>query len=220
MTAEEARRRRAMREKIKRKKRRRTMQICARIGVILLGILLVWGVISLIHKLRDNKEQKENMEHTFEKPVDPIEYPTPSETATNAGYKINNNTYMYNFTLGSTVAGTISKLQTANQYASINITNSSNTPKTSGSLVTGDKITIVSDGVSQTYVAIIYGDTNGDSEITTLDLLIVQRHLLKKTTLTNAYFKAADVNKDGSVTTLDLLIIQKHLLKKSNISQS
>ena len=127
---------------------------------------------------------------------------------------------MYNFTLGSTVAGTISKLQSANQYASINITNKNNTPKTSGSLVTGDKITIVSNDVSQTYVVIIYGDTNGDSEITTLDLLIVQRHLLKKTTLTNAYFKAADVNKDGSVTTLDLLIIQKHLLKKSNISQS
>ena len=172
----------------------------------------------------ENNENNNNNDNTNdnenEKPIDPIEYPTPSETATNAGYKINNNTYMYNFTLGSTVAGTISKLQAANQYASINITNSSNTPKTSGSLVTGDKITIVSDGISQTYVVIIYGDTNGDSEITTLDLLIVQRHLLKKTTLTNAYLKAADVNKDGSVTTLDLLIIQKHLLKKSNISQS
>lgn len=149
-----------------------------------------------------------------------IVYPTPVETITNAGYKINNNSYVYNVTLGSTVQGVISKLQKANQYASINITNSSNKAKTSGSLVTGDKITIVSNDISQTYAVVIYGDVNGDGEITTLDLLVVQKHLLKKSTLTNAFLKSADVNKDNSVNTLDLLIVQKHLLKKSNISQS
>ena len=149
-----------------------------------------------------------------------IDYLTPAETLTTAGYKINSNTYIYNITLGSTVAGTISKLQTANTYASINITNSSNTAKTSGSLVTGDKITIVSDNTSQTYTVTIYGDINGDGEITTLDLLKIQKHILNKSSLTGAYLKAADVNKDGSITTLDLLRIQKHILKLSNISQS
>lgn len=145
---------------------------------------------------------------------------TPDETLVAASYKITNTTYMTNVTLGSTVAGTISKLQKANPYASINITNSSNKAKTSGSIATGDKITIASNNVSKTYTVIIYGDTNGDSEITTLDLLIIQKCILKKTTLTGAYLKAADVNKDGSVTTLDLLLVQKHILKKSNISQS
>lgn len=156
-----------------------------------------------------------------EKPNEPvIIYPTPDETVTSAGYKITNTTYMANFTLGSTVQGTIEKLQKANKYASINITNSSNKAKTSGSLVTGDKITIVSNTNTKTYTVIIYGDNNGDGEITTLDLLIVQKHLLKKSTLSGTFLKASDVNKDGSVTTLDLLIVQKHLLKKSNISQS
>lgn len=145
--------------------------------------------------------------------------PTISETITSAGYKINNN-YLNNFTLGSTVQGTITKLQTANKYASINITDNNNKAKTKGSIVTGDKITIESNNETKTYTIIIYGDVNGDGEITTLDLLIVQKHLLKKTTLTNVYLKAADVNKDGNVTTLDLLLIQKHLLKKSNISQA
>lgn len=166
-----------------------------------------------------NEGPKEEENNTTEK-EEPIVYPTPLETLTKAGYKINSSAYVYNVTLGSTVQGTITKLQAANQYASINITNSSNKAKTSGSLVTGDKITIVSNEISQTYAVVIYGDTNGDGEITTLDLLIVQKHLLKKSTLTNAYLKAADVNKDNSVNTLDLLIIQKHLLKKSNISQS
>lgn len=175
-----------------------------------------------INKVEDTTtDDKNNNDNNNEADTDNnIEYLTPSETLTDSGYKLNNNTYVYNIALGSTIQGIITKLQTTNPYASINITNSSNTAKTSGSLATGDKITIVSDGVSQTYIIVIYGDINGDSEITTLDLLIVQKHILKKTTLTNAYLKAADVNKDGNVTTLDLLLIQKHLLKKSNISQS
>lgn len=166
----------------------------------------------------NNNNNDENNNNT--NPDESITYPTPTETITSAGYKIMNNTYMTNITLGSTVQGTISKLQTSNRYASINITTSNNKAKTSGSLVTGDKITIVSNDISQTYIVTIYGDINGDSEITTLDLLRIQKYILKKTSLTGAYLQAADVNKDGTITTLDLLRIQKHILKKSNISQS
>ena len=160
----------------------------------------------------DKEEQKPN------EPV--IIYPTPEETITNSGYKITNDKYMTNFTLGSTVQGTIDKLQKANQYASINITNSSNKSKTSGSLVTGDQITIISNDNTKTYTVIIYGDNNGDGEITTLDLLRIQKHILKKSTLTSEFLKSADVDKNGTVSTLDLLKVQKHILKISNISQS
>ena len=160
----------------------------------------------------DKEEQKPN------EPV--IIYPTPEETITNSGYKITSDKYMTNFTLGSTVQGTIDKLQKANQYASINITNSSNKAKTSGSLVTGDKITIISNDNIKTYTVIIYGDNNGDGEITTLDLLRIQKHILKKSTLTSEFLKSADVDKNGTVSTLDLLKVQKHILKISNISQS
>ena len=176
----------------------------------------------------NNSDDKEDVDDNIITPVIPpkeeekeeIIYPTPSETISKSGYKINGNAYIYNVTLGSTVQGIVSKLQAANQYASINITTNNNNSKTSGSLVTGDKITIVSNDISQTFSVVIYGDTNGDGEITTLDLLILQKHLLKKSTLTNAYLKSSDVNKDGKSNTLDLLIIQKHLLKKGNISQS
>ena len=160
----------------------------------------------------DKEEQKPN------EPV--IIYPTPEETITNSGYKITSDKYMTNFTLGSTVQGTIDKLQKANQYASINITNSSNKAKTSGSLVTGDQITIISNDNIKTYTVIIYGDNNGDGEITTLDLLRIQKHILKKSTLTSEFLKSADVDKNGTVSTLDLLKVQKHILKISNISQS
>lgn len=158
---------------------------------------------------------------TEDKPIiPPIIEPTPQETIAKTSFKLIDNIYLKNLTYGSTVAGVIDKIQTVNEYAGINITNSKNQAKTSGSIVTGDKITITSNDMSSTYTIIIYGDVNGDGEITTLDLLLVQKHLLKKSTLNNAYFKAADVNKDNQVTTLDLLLIQKHILKKSNISQS
>lgn len=174
------------------------------------------------NKPEDNNENNNNNENNQEPDKDENEVtptaPTINETIASAGYTINNN-YLNNFTLGSTVQGTITKLQTANKYASINITDKNNKAKTSGSIVTGDKITIESNNESKTYTVVIYGDNNGDGEITTLDLLLVQKHLLKKSTLTNAFLKASDVNKDGNVTTLDLLLVQKHLLKKSNISQ-
>ncbi len=57
-----------------------------------------------------------------------------------------------------------------------------------------------------------YGDVNNDGQITVLDLLYVQRYLLRTMTLNPQQLKAADVSKDGVVNVLDLLMIQKHLL--------
>ena len=179
--------------------------------------------LTIIRSNSTNEDENNNEEKPIEpeKPNEPvIIYPTPDETIINSSYKITNETYITNFTLGSTVQGAIEKFQKANKYASINITNSSNKSKTSGSLVTGDKITIISGENTQTYIVIIYGDNNGDGEITILDLANIQKHLLKKTTLTGNFAKSADTNKDGKITILDLANVQKHLLKKSNISQS
>ena len=127
---------------------------------------------------------------------------------------------MTNVTLGSTVAGMISKLEKANAYASINITNSSNKAKTSGSIVTGDKVSISSNGTTKTYTIVIFGDLNGDGEISIVDLGMIQKHLLNSSKLSGAYLKASDTDKNGSVSIVDLGVIQKHLLKVSNISQS
>ena len=165
----------------------------------------------------NNNNENNNENNNQEKP---IVYPSVLDTTKNAGYIIKDDTYITNITLGSTVQGIITKLQTSNQYASINILDKNNKAKTSGTLVTGDKITIVSNTDSKTYTVVIYGDNNGDGKITILDLANVQKHLLKKSLLTGAYLSATDTNKDGSITIIDLANFQKHLLKKSNISQS
>ncbi len=94
--------------------------------------------------------------------------------------------------------------------------------KTSGVVATGDKLQLKykdSGNIYKSYSIVIYGDVNGDGDISIVDLLRVQKHLLKTTQLSGPYYTAGDVSKDGSVTVLDLLRIQKHLLGTTNIKQ-
>ncbi len=145
--------------------------------------------------------------------------PTIAKTITSAGYKSDNN-YIWNLTLGSGVSTMIDKLEKANPQASINIHDKNNKAKTSGTLVTGDKLIIKSGNESKILSIVIYGDENGDGKISIVDLGKVQKHLLNQSKLSGAYSEAADVDKNGKINIIDLGKIQKHLLKTSNISQS
>lgn len=90
----------------------------------------------------------------------------------------------------------------------------------SGRVGTGNIIVVTNGTVKQQYVAIIYGDVNGDGNITALDLLKVQKHILKSAELTGYYLQAANVKKSGSsVSALDLLKIQKHIIGAARITQ-
>ena len=93
------------------------------------------------------------------------------------------------------------------------------TTKTSGKFGTGYKVTINSGGTNKTYDVIIYGDANGDGDITILDLLRVQKIILGSANLSGVYKTASDINKDGKVTILDLLKVQNDILGRSKITQ-
>ena len=126
--------------------------------------------------------------------------------------QINNNSgYLSGFEVGMESKDLIKLI--SDNYAS-SITEISN----DGILSTGMTLKLKNNGES-TYTIVIYGDANGDSEINTLDLLSIQKHLLGIKKLNNALLKAADVNKDGEVNTLDLLVIQKDLLNIKKIEQ-
>ena len=61
-------------------------------------------------------------------------------------------------------------------------------------------------------------DVNGDGAISITDLVQINNHLLKKSTLTGAAASAADVNADGVISITDLVQVNNHLLKKSTIT--
>ncbi len=103
----------------------------------------------------------------------------------------------------------------------LKILNSSNKEKTSGNIVTGDKI-IVYDNDTKEFLnktAVIYGDTNGDGRITIVDLANIQKHLLGVKTQGGIFAISSDTNKDGKISIVDLANIQKHLLNVKKITQ-
>lgn len=112
-----------------------------------------------------------------------------------------------------------SKIEAISGSNSVLISNASGNSVTTGYIGTGYKVTIKNNQTSKTYVAIVNGDTSGDGQITALDLLQVQKHILKSYSLQNIYFNAGDTNNDGQINALDLLQVQKHILGSYVIGQ-
>jgi hypothetical protein len=88
-------------------------------------------------------------------------------------------------------------------------------------LVSGDRVRILdaSSNPVYDYPIVIYGDANGDGKITSSDLTVICRHVLKKTTLTGIAAVAADVNRDGKISSSDLTLVCRHVLKKTTLEQ-
>ena len=67
---------------------------------------------------------------------------------------------------------------------------------------------------------IFYGDVNGDGKINSVDLLVLQRHILEIEKLGDIYPKAGNINKNGKApSSVDLLLIQRHILQLAIIQQ-
>ena len=71
------------------------------------------------------------------------------------------------------------------------------------------------------YRVIIYGDVNGDGKINSIDLLVLQRHILELKPLEGMFLKAGNIAKNGkSPSSVDLLKIQRHILNLKQIEQT
>lgn len=108
----------------------------------------------------------------------------------------------------------INSIKKADPASRIVYKNSSGTQITgSVQIKTGDSINITSSNNEVvTYKLIVNGDNNGDGDVTILDLLRIQKHILNSSKLTDIYYLAGDTNNDNNVDILDLLRVQKHIL--------
>lgn len=90
-----------------------------------------------------------------------------------------------------------------------------------GVVGTGNKVVVydASNNLKTSYDVIVYGDPSGDGIVSVKDLIIVNRHILKKGNLSGAALTAADVSKDGTVSIKDLIMINNAILGKSAIAQ-
>ena len=143
---------------------------------------------------------------------------TMSEIISNLKVKVDGN-YFKSISAGtnaSTLTSTINKLDPG---ASVIMKDANdNTISSTVDLATGQSITITtSSKETSTFKIVVTGDVSGDGIITILDLLKVQKHLLKSSTLSDSYLYSADTNSDNEVTILDLLRVQKHILGEIKI---
>ena len=171
------------------------------------------------YTLTITRKASENNNANNDTPSNPT---IPNEaTVTNIINKLSlksTNNNIYGFQVGISVNTLIQNIQKQNSNAKVSVTNSSNKSKT-GTLATGDKLTITSNKETKTYQIIIFGDMNGDGKIDAKDLLIMRKYLLKEKSLSGAYFESAKLTKASSVTAKDLLLLRKHLLGTQKISQ-
>ena len=157
---------------------------------------------------------------TYNITVDLIEVNEETMTLEETINNIKSGTFKDGYITGLTNAKTILEAVTdVNPLAEVKIYDLDEEEVTSGSVGTGYKVTITVLDETETFEVVIYGDTNGDADIDILDLLRVQKHILKSSTLTGANAKAADVSKDNEIDILDLLKVQKHILGSSTIKQ-
>ena len=156
-----------------------------------------------------------------EKPEEQPDIPKVSVNTivTGAGYKINSN-YLSGINYEKTVDAITGDFKAVSSDATVVVKDSNNNNKTGSAFIgTGDKISVSNGVETKEYIAVFYGDTNGDGRINILDLLRTQKLLLNSVTFTDAQYKAADNNKDGNVSVVDLLRVQKHILGSIVIGQ-
>ena len=125
------------------------------------------------------------------------------------------NNYIKNITKGITSNDLITNIKRSSPSANVLITSSTGTQlQSTDVLATGQQLNIrTATNEDKTFTLVVKGDTSGDGNVTILDLLQVQKHILNSKALTNAYFEAGDTSGDGKITILDLLQIQKHLVE-------
>ena len=86
---------------------------------------------------------------------------------------------------------------------------------------TGCKIRILDNTqLVMEYNVIMYGDVNGDGKINSVDLLVLQRHILEIEKFEGVFLKAGNIQKNGkNPSSVDCLLIQRHILGLQEIVQ-
>ena len=70
------------------------------------------------------------------------------------------------------------------------------------------------------YNVVMYGDVNGDGKINSVDLLVLQRHILEIQKFSGVFLEAGNIRKNGkNPSSIDCLLIQRHILGLEDIKQ-
>lgn len=90
-----------------------------------------------------------------------------------------------------------------------------------GRVATGNVFAVyVNDTLTASYPIVVYGDVNGDGQISMGDLVLINRHIIGLSTLSDVFLEAGDVNHNGdSITMSDMVIVNRTILGLTSITQ-
>ena len=150
----------------------------------------------------------------------PTEPPTPAFSMSTT-LNTNSNNTVTGIKPGATVAEVISTVSVTG--GTVVVLDANEKIKTDGKICTGDMVAgmDLSGNYVSVYTVVLYGDVNGDGDITIKDLLVLRKYLLGTTTLEGAYLQAGNTNKDQNGATIkDILVLRKQLLGSATIEQN
>ena len=134
------------------------------------------------------------------------------------GYNASGNN-VSGFNIGVSVDSTIKKINNTYPTAVIKVYDSSNKEIKTGTIATGQKISVTVNGKEKKYDVIVYGDTNGDGKISTIDYSKIKAHIRNTLKLSGVYALAADTSKDGKISTIDYSKVKAHIRNTQQLVQ-
>jgi len=147
-----------------------------------------------------------------------LEPTTVADAMNHSGFKYNEE-YLFGIEIGTNVANLIGNIRDYNDTTKVEITSHDGVSKTNDSFRTGDIIKVTAGDGVKSYTAVIYGDVDGDGEVSRKDLLQVQRDVFGYGALSGVYKMASDIDKNGVVDKTDLLQLQRDVFGYGKIEQ-
>lgn len=144
---------------------------------------------------------------------------TPTPTVSSSTYSINGSSKLITGVKLSTDAADFLKgIVVSNGEAKVMKSDGS---VQTGVVGTGNKIPIYdkANQLKTTYEVVIYGDTDGDGTVHTLDYIRIRKAILGTLQMSGSYKMAADTSRDGVIDTLDYIQVRKQILGKYTIQQ-
>lgn len=103
-----------------------------------------------------------------------------------------------------------------NAGGTVTVTSANGKKITKGKIGTGMKVNITS-GTTENLTVLIYGDVDGDGEISAVDYVKIKNSIMGTNTITGVYKTAADVNKDNIVDAVDYVNIKNYIMGSKNV---
>ncbi len=144
---------------------------------------------------------------------------TPTPTVSSSTYSVNNSSKLVTGVKASTNAADFMKgFSVSNGEAKLVKADGS---AQTGVVGTGNKVQIYDNAkqLKASYEVVLYGDTDGDGTVYTLDYIRIKKSILGTLNLNGSYKLAADTSKNGQIDTLDYIQVKKQILGQYTIQQ-